>query len=254
MSITFNGKVAVVTGGASGIGLTTVEMLAASGAKVAIVDVSKENLANANERMKNKGTFPSYQLDITDVPAIAPTVSRIRKELGEIDILVCSAAAVAPRPAETIPEAEWDKILDTNTKGLFFCNQIVAIQSMIPRKSGVIINIASMFGLVASPPPMMAARYGTSKAGVVNITKQLAIEWARYNIRVNAVAPTFILTPMSRKDLEDPNFRESVLRLIPLHRYGTMEEIAGPICFLASDLASMITGITIPIDGGWTAQ
>jgi len=254
MNISFDGKVAIVTGAARGIGLACAELLAASGAKVALVDINSENLAEATKKVQDKGVARGYQLDVTNIPAIAPTVSRIRQELGEVDILVCSAGIVAPRPAEDIPEAEWDAILDTNIKGLFFCNQAVAIQSMIPRKTGAVVNIASMFGLVAAPPPLMTAHYCVSKAGVISLTRQGAIEWAQYNIRVNAVAPTFTLTPLSKEHLEDPEFKPAALNRIPLHRFATVDDIAAAVCFLASDAAKMITGVTLPVDGGWTAQ
>lgn len=133
---------------ASGIGLGCAELLAESGAKVALVDVHAERLAKTTKRVQAKGIAKGYQLDVTDIPAIAPTATCIRRELGEIDILVCSAGINIPRLAHEVTEAEWDAILDINTKGLFFCNQAVAVQPMIPRKSGVIINIASQMGLV----------------------------------------------------------------------------------------------------------
>ena len=254
MNISFDRKVAIVTGAASGIGLACAELLVASGAKGALVDINPQHLAKATNSVQEKGTARGYQLDVTNIPAIAPTVSRIRQELDEVDILVCCAGIGTAELAEKITEAGWDSVLSTNTKGLFFCNQAVAIQSMIPRKTGAVVNIASMFGLVAAPPPLMTAHYCVSKAGVISLTRQGAIEWAQHNIRVNAVAPTFVLTPLSKGDLEDPKFRTFAFNRIPLRRFAIVDDIAAAVCFLASDAAKMITGVTLPVDGGWTAQ
>ena len=254
MNITFDGKVAIVTGAASGIGLACAELLASSGAKVALVDVHPENLEKATKSVESKGTARGYQLNVADTPAIASTFSRIRKDLGEVDILVCSAGIGPPRAAEDIHEAEWDTTFDVNSKGLFFCNQAVAIQSMIPRKTGSIVNIASITGLIAMPPPFMSAQYHASKASVIGITRQEAVEWARYNIRVNAIAPGFVKTPLTVPLIGDPKLSALALESIPLGRFVTVEDTAAAICFLASDNAGMITGVTLPVDGGFTAR
>ena len=254
MNITFDGKVAIVTGAASGIGLACAELLAASGAKVALVDVHSKNLAKATKSVQDKGVARGYQLNVADIPAIGPTVSRIRQDLGEVEILVCSAGTGPPRLAEDVPETEWNITLETNTKGLFFCNQAVAVQSMIPRKTGAIVNIASITGLVGLPIPFMSVPYHASKAGVIGLTREEAIEWARYNIRVNVIAPGFVVTPLTKDMLKDPKPKAQALNLIPLRRFATVDDIAAAVCFLASDAAKMITGVTLPIDGGWTAQ
>ena len=251
MNITFDNKVAMVTGAASGIGLACAELLAASGAKIALVDYQPDHLAEATKNVQEKGIAKGYQLDVTDIRAIAPTVSQIRQDLGEVDVLVCSAGTNIPKLAEDVTEADWDTILSVNTKGLFFCNQAVAIQSMIPRKTGAIVNIASIFGLVGGPK---RASYCASKGGVVQLTRQEAIEWATYNIRINAVAPTFILTNLTRDMLKDPEFKTYVLDNTPLHCLATVDDVAAATCFLASDAAKMITGVILPVDGGWTAH
>ena len=252
MDTRFDNKVAVVTGGSSGIGLACAELLAASGARVAVVARRLDRLAEATKRVQEKGVARGYQLDVTDIPAIAPVISRIRQELGEIDVLVCNAGTNIPKLAQDITEADWDAVVDVNTKGLFFCNQAVAVQSMIPRKTGAIVNIGSIMGLVGGPK---RAHYCASKGGVTQLTRQEALEWAPYNIRVNTVAPTFVLTEMTKSYLSDPEFKTYVLDKIPLqHRMVTVDEVAQAVCFLASDAASMITGVILPIDGGWTAQ
>lgn len=215
------------------------------------MDCQPDRLAEATKNVQEKGVARGYQLDVTDIPAIALTVSQIRQDLGEVEVLVCSAGINIPKPAEEVTEADWDTILSTNTKGLFFCNQAVAIQSMIPRKTGAIVNIASIYGLVGGPK---RAAYCASKGGIVQLTRQEAIDWAPYNIRVNAVAPTFILTNMTRGYLGDPEFKNYVLDKTPLHRLATVDDVAAAVCFLASDEANMITGAILPVDGGWTAQ
>jgi len=251
LDIRFDNKVAIVTGGAGGIGLACAKLLADSGARVALIDCQPDRLAEAVKIVREKGIAQAYQLDVTDTPAIAPVISRIRQELGEVDILVCVAGINIPKLAQEVTEADWDATLSVNIKGLFFCNQAVAVQSMIPRKTGAMVNIASIFGLVGGPK---RASYCASKGGVVQLTRQEAIEWAPYNIRVNAVAPTFVLTNMTRDYLTDPEFKTYVLDNTPLHCLATVDDIAAATCFLASDAAAMITGVILPIDGGWTAQ
>ena len=251
MDIRLDNKVAVITGAANGIGFACTEQLAASGAKVALVDIKADDLAKATKSIQEKGTAKGYQLDVTDIPAIAPTVTRISEEMGKIDILVCSAGINIPKLAHEFTEAEWDAILDINTKGMFFCNQAVAIQSMIPHKGGAIINIASQMGLVGG---WKRAAYCASKGGVVQLTRAEAIDWAPYNIRINAVAPTFVRTKLSEAFFKDPAFKEYMFANIPLHRLATVNDVAAAVCFLASDAANMITGAILPVDGGWTAQ
>jgi len=252
MNIRFDKKVAVITGGGSGIGFGCAEMLVDSGAKVAILELRTNLLKDATRKIKDKGIVSGYQVDVTDITAIGHTISQVRKDLGEVDILICSAGTNIPKVAEDVTERDWDIIFNVNAKGVFFSNQAVAIQSMIPRKAGVIINIGSVMGIVGGPK---RAPYCASKGAITLLTRQEAVEWARYNIRVNTVAPTFVLTNMTRGYLSDPEFKAYVLDKIPLyHRMVTVQEVAAAVCFLASEAASMITGVVLPVDGGWTAQ
>ena len=251
MDIRLDKKVAIVTGAASGIGLACAEELAASGAKVALVDKNSETLPGATKKVQAKGVAKGYLQDVTVIPALTPLLNRIRQELGEVDILVCSAGVNIPQPAHEVTEESWHAINDVNAKGLFFCNQVVAVQSMIPRKKGSIINIASQMGLVGG---IKRAAYCASKGAVVQLTKACAVDWAPYDIRINAVAPTFVATPLSKVMLEDPEFNKYVMDNILYHRLATLDDIAAAVCFLASDKADMITGTILPVDGGWTAK
>ncbi len=251
MNFNLENKVAVVTGASAGIGLACAEMLAASGAGVALIARNPERLAEATGTVRKKGTARGYRLDVADIASINPTVSRIREELGEIDILVCNAGANVNKPAHEFTEDDWDMIFSVNTKGLFFCNQAVAVQSMIPRKSGAIVNMASQMGLVGGHK---RAVYCASKGGVIQLTRAEAIDWAPYNIRINAVAPTFVSTAMTENTLRDPESRAWVMDNILFDRLVTTDEVAAAVCFLVSDEAAMITGTTLPIDGGWTAK
>ncbi len=251
MDIRLDNKVAIVTGATSGIGRACADLLAASGARVALVGTNPQRLTAATESIQQKGVARGYRLDVTDIPAISATVSRIRQDLGEVDILVCSAGINIPKLAHEVSEADWDAIFTVNTKGLFFCNQAVAIQSMIPRKKGVIMNIASQMGLVGG---FKRSVYCASKGGVIQLTRAEAVDWAPYNIRINAVAPTFVLTPMIQDSLDDPEFKDYALGNILFHRMATVDDVAAAVCFLVSDEANMITGTVLPVDGGWTAK
>ena len=161
----------------------------------------------------------------------------MRNSCERAKFLVCSAGINIPQLAHEVTEENWDAIHDVNAKGLFFCNQVVAIQSMIPRKTGSIINIASQMGLVGG---WKRANYCASKGAVVQLTRAETVAWAPYNIRINAVAPTFILTPLSEGMLTDPVFKSYVMDNIPFHHLGTVDDVATAVCFLASDEASMI--------------
>ena len=254
MEINLGNKIAIVTGAAMGIGLRCAQVLAASGARVAVVDLQPDDvIAKAVATLKGKG-HKGYHANAADVAVINATVERIRKEMGEIDILVNNAGVDLgyPRHAEEVTEAEWDKVHLVNSRGLFFFSQAVACQSMIPRKTGAIVNMASAVGLVGAP---LCIPYNTSKAVVVQVTRSTAIEWGAYNIRVNAVAPTWVAdTRISNPLFDLKGFKEHELGRIPLNRFATFDDVANAVCFLASDVSPIITGSILPVDGGWTAQ
>jgi len=167
---------------------------------------------------------------------------------GRIDILVNNAGVNIPRPALEVTEEDWDGVLDINLKGLFFTAQKTALA--MKNGGGRIINIASQNGVVGY---YRRAAYCASKAGVVNLTRVLAIEWAPLGITVNAVGPTFVVTPLTQSTWDDPAMREDLLKRIPLGRVGVPEDVVGAVVFLASPAASLITGHTLLVDGGWTA-
>ncbi|OGO22550.1 MAG: hypothetical protein A2144_02360 [Chloroflexi bacterium RBG_16_50_9] len=252
MNILFKDKVALVTGGSRGIGFRCAELLAGGGAKLAIIGRDPDNLAGATAKIQKIGAARGYQLDVADLSRIDGIVKQVINELGEIDILVCSAGInqAGPRAAVDITETEWDRVMTTNLKGLFFMNKAVARHSMIPRKTGAIVNISSQASLIGLPN---CAPYASSKAGVNHLTRLEALEWAAYNIRVNAVAPTWTLTDLVKPVFaSSPKFEENELSKIPLRRFATVDDVANAVCFLASDAAGMITGITLPVDGGRT--
>jgi len=248
--MSLSGKIALVTGAGSGIGKASAISLAKKGADLVLWGRTKSKLSQTGEEILSLGRrCLLYPVDVTLPADLSKAVQDIQKDFGEIDILVNSAGVNIPQSAEDVTVDAWNIIMDTNVKGLFFCCQSVGKQSMMPREKGVIINISSQAGKVALP---YRAVYCASKGAVDQLTRVLAYEWAKYKIRVNAVAPTFVETPFTEKMLNDLEFREFVMSNIPLKRLATAEDVANAVCFLASDESNMITGAVIPVDGGWT--
>ena len=248
--MSLSGKIALVTGAGSGIGKISAIQLAQIGAELVLLGRNEKKLAEtSSEISKSVEKCKWYSVDVTKTKEISNSVQKIRKECGEIDILVNSAGINIPQKAEDVTIEAWNTIMDTNVKGLFFCCQAVGRQSMIPRKQGVIVNISSQAGKVALP---LRAAYCSSKGAVDQLTRVLAFEWAKYGVRVNAVAPTFVETPFTKEMLIDQDFKNFVMNNIPLKRLATPLEVANAVCFLATNQSSMITGAIIPVDGGWT--
>jgi 2-deoxy-D-gluconate 3-dehydrogenase len=188
-------------------------------------------------------------MDVTDLASIEAAVSAVVVALGGMDVLVANAGINVPKAALDVTEEDWDRVLDVDLKGVFFTCQAAA-RRMVARGRGSIVNIASQNGVIGYP---QRAAYCAAKAGVVNLTRVLAIEWASHGVRVNAVGPTFVETPLTRITLSQPEIRDDILRRIPLGRLGTPEEVANAVLFLASPAASLITGTCLLADGGWTA-
>lgn len=244
-------QVALVTGAARGIGRACALALAHAGANIALGlrDVQTGNdVANEIEAMGRK--ILKLQMDVTRLDEIRSTVDTVVDHFGRLEILVNNAGLGPSNLAENVREEDFDLTLAVNLKGTFFASQ-AAGRVMIKQKYGRIINLSSQAGLVALPTESV---YCMTKAAISHLTRCLAVEWGQYNITVNAIAPTFINTPGTAEALEDAAFRADVLSRIALGRIGEPMDVAGAVIFLASPAASLITGGTLLIDGGWTAR
>ena len=246
-----SGKVAIVTGAGRGMGYHTALALAKYGADIVICSRTLSELERVGEEIEKIGRkVLIQQVDIRNISEIHSMVNASIKLFDRIDILINNAGINIPQWAVDVTEEAWDKVIDTYLKGLFFCAQAVG-KVMIQQKKGKIINISSQAGSVGL---LQRAAYCSSKGGVNLLTKVLAIEWAKYNINVNAIAPTFIETPLAKPMFEKEGFREYVLGNIPLGRVGRPEDVIGAVIYLASEASNMVTGHVLLIDGGWTAH
>lgn len=250
------GKIAIVTGAGSGLGRACAVALASEGATVAITELPnrRENAEGTLELVRAAGGEGMViDLDVRELGQIRACVDQVVKEHGRVDILVNNAGVNIRREAFEVSEEDWDGVLDVNLRGVFFMAQAVGRQMRDQSpKGGAIINMASIMGLVGY---YQRAAYCSSKAGVVNLTRVLAIEWAEHDIRVNAVCPTFVDTPLTRPMFEaQPAFLDDILHRTLLGRLATPEEVAAAVVFLASPGAAMIHGHALPVDGGWTAM
>jgi NAD(P)-dependent dehydrogenase (short-subunit alcohol dehydrogenase family) len=246
------GRVALVTGAARGLGRAISLALAHAGADVALGlrDASADSGLAAELRAMGRKALP-LQMDMRSLEQISRAVDETEKHFGRLDILVNNAGIAPENLAENVREQDFDETLAINLKGTFFASQ-AAGRLMIRQRSGTIINMSSQAGFAALPTESI---YCMTKAAIAHLTKCLAVEWGKYGITVNAVAPTFIRTPGTESALADPAFRaDTVERIAALHRIGEPMEVAGAVVFLASPAASLITGETILIDGGWTAR
>ena len=245
MLIEFHGQLALVTGGAGGIGYTCVKTLLESGARVAILDVNQAALDRAAAELSPLGEVRGYAIDLSDADAIAPTGAKVRSEMGEIAVLVQCAGLMGGMPGLVVSLGVWDRALNVYDRGLLFLMQQVVEQSMA-RHGGSIVNFASMAGIRGMHPPMCSAFYSASKGAVVAVTMQAAVEWASLGVRVNCVAPGGVETPAMR----EMGFPPEVVDPIPMKKLNQPEDIANCVAFLASDKAATITGQTVVIDGG----
>jgi NAD(P)-dependent dehydrogenase (short-subunit alcohol dehydrogenase family) len=247
-----DGKVAVVTGAAQGIGFATAEALAEAGALVVVTDMNAAGAASAAAKLKAAGRrADSLMLDVTDPRAVEAAQAEIARRHGRVDVLVNNAGiAISFKPAETMDDATWNKVIDVNLNGVFWCCRAFG-KAMLAEGRGAIVNVGSMSADIVNYPQEQA-NYNASKAGVHHLTRSLAAEWAARGVRVNAVAPTYIETDLTREVALDPDIRKHWVDSTPMARMGQPAEIASVILFLSSDASSLMTGSIVSVDGGYT--
>lgn len=244
----FDGKVAIVTGGASGIGEATVRAFVREGANVVIADYSEHGQQLANELAGGTERALFVKTDVTDTKAVQALIAKTVETYGRLDIMFANAGIAADGPIDELDEAAWKKTIDINLTGVYLCDKY-AIDQMRSQGGGVIVNCGSIHSHVGKSG---VTAYAAAKGGVKLLTQTLAIEYGAQNIRVNAVCPGYIDTPLLR-DIPDDK-KQALVALHPIGRLGRAEEVASVVLFLASDEASFITGASILVDGGYTAQ
>jgi NAD(P)-dependent dehydrogenase (short-subunit alcohol dehydrogenase family) len=249
-----NGKVVMVTGGAGGLGAAIAAGAAERGAKVAVTDVDLARAEEVATEIKDQGGEASaWKLDVSQFEDVEGCVAAICEVDGAIDVLVASAGIGLRRPAIALEPKDWQRVIDINLTGSWFCNQAVGRRMIERGGGGSIVNIGSVVGQVGIDTGN--ANYAASKGGLIGLTKCLAVEWAPFGVRVNVVAPTHFRTPLVDQAMRDnPAMEQRFLDNIPLGRLGLPREIVGAVVFLASDDASMVTGHVLNVDGGHTAK
>jgi gluconate 5-dehydrogenase len=246
-----SGKRALVTGGGRGVGKTMAYALAEAGASVAVASRDEHACAEAAAEITKATGQPTFatSLDVSDRSSVAETVEVVRKKLGSIDILVNNSGATWGAPLEEMPLEKWQRVIDVNLTGTFMmCQQVVPI--MKEQRWGRIINVSSVAGLVGTPPFLEISGYVASKGGIISLTRDLAVKLAAYNVVVNAIAPGFFPTKMSKVIIE--KFGDTIRSGTPMKRLGEEDDLKGVAVFLASEASRYVTGQVIPVDGGFT--
>ena len=246
------GQVGIVTGGGQGLGKVFCHAFAEAGADIIVAEANADTGNATAEEIKATGRRAiAITTDVRDPASVDAMTVRAVAHFGKIDFLMNNAGITKWADAQAISLDDWRNVIDVNLNGLFYCCQAIG-RHMIARKSGRIINIASMSGLIVNRPQAQSA-YNTSKAAVIHLTKSLAAEWAQYNIRVNAICPGYMGTPMAKPFFDDPQYGGEWIKMIPMQRAGEPEELAPLAVYLASEASSYMTGSAIVIDGGYTA-
>ncbi|CAD5966502.1 Glucose 1-dehydrogenase 2 [Planktothrix tepida] len=243
-------KVAIVTGGAQGIGKTIAQGLAQSGSKIVIGDIKLSEAEKTAQIIQDRGGQAiAIQTDVTNRQDCANLINQTVAHYNQLDIMVCNAGINIVKPALSLLEAEWDAIIDVDLKGYFNCAQLAAQQMIQQGTGGSIIMNSSIASVVGFP---YAVAYSAAKGGVNQLVRTLAIEWATHGIRVNAIAPGYIDNTI--EGLENPTPLEEIKTFVPMNRKGKLEELIGPVVFLASEAASYVTGAILMVDGGYSAM
>jgi 2-deoxy-D-gluconate 3-dehydrogenase len=249
-SFSLEDKVSLITGGSKGIGWGMAAGLANAGSDLVIVSRNREELENAAHELSRYGTrVVPIPCDVSDAKQVQSMVERALQEMGRLDVLLNNAGMNIRKPLSEYEETDWDQVISVNLKGIFLVGREVA-KRMIPA-GGSIINISSIFGSVAMP---YQTGYAASKGGINQLTRVWATELAPHRIRVNAIAPAYIETPMTSGWLHDPERLRQIVDSTPLGRLGRLQDLTGPVVFLASDASGYVTGHVLHVDGGWTAR
>ena len=252
----FEGKVALITGGASGIGKVTAKAFATQGARVVIVDVDQATSNETCDEIEQAGGDAScFQVDVSQSGEVEQLIDDVIGRFGRLDCCFNNAADNAAHleaigPLHEYPEENWDRVLGVNLKGVWLCTKF-QVRYMLSSGGGAIVNMASALGLTGSPNMV---GYVASKHGVVGLTRAAALEYAQNNIRINAVCPGYINTPMIRARMNEPESKARLLAREPIGRVGEPEEVAAAVIWLCSKAASFVTGTAMSVDGGWLAQ
>ncbi len=251
-SFNFKGKSVLITGAAGGIGLECTKAFLQNGATVYMADCNEASLSEAAEELKREfdGRIFTIVCDITDRKAVGNIPSVIKENTGSLDILVNNAGVSHSTYSIHEKEEDWSRVIDINLTSQFFLAQTVANAFFIPQKKGKIINMCSLGGIMGIPT---AVAYSASKGGVLQMTKSLACEWARFGIQVNAVSPGFVDTPLIAENTADERWMSYMNMRTPMRRLANPDDIAGSVLFLASHLSDFITGTSIVIDGGFSS-
>lgn len=242
------GKVAVITGGTKGLGYGMAVTFAKYGADVVVAARTGADCERVEQELRSLGHRAlGVPTDVSKGDQVQNLINRTIEVMGKIDIMICNGGTSATCPAIDLPEEEWDRVMDVDLKGVFLCARAAAKQMIAQGNGGRVIAVASAAGLKGSKN---VSPYCAAKAGVVNLARALALEWAKYNITVNTICPSYVITNINEKALSDPKVRDKILKTIAMRRFGTLDEIAAAALYLASDYAGFMSGAFLRLDGG----